>query len=267
MNKRTTLRVLGALLVVTIAGSAAPAAASDNGKADPAPTFGNCKKSYTSGAGATKFAWCFTTAGSVRGLEHPAGVLNIAAIVDGFCLAAPGVGSYVSQSLAPTLQAPTYPNATSVAHKTIDNKFIVTESFAQTTASKTVTVTMKVQNVSGVAQPLALTRIADFDAGGSFDTNVYTQTGRAVLASEPGVSTAVLAAATTGLPVKTLTIPFDTADEISVTALDGDCDNPAGDANVGPSGPLDQMAAVRYDLGTLNNNVTKTVKFTYQVLG
>ena len=51
-----------------------------------------CKKTFTSGAGSTKFEWCFSDDGNIVNLEHPEGLepVMIGTLTDRYCDSAGG---------------------------------------------------------------------------------------------------------------------------------------------------------------------------------
>ena len=97
MNTRTRVAAAFAVVALLAGGGAAAAAASSDGPpandpaapavdtgsqaAGPDAASSNCKKTYSSGAGITRFVWCFSNDGSVVQLEHSAGV-DVGAEVD-----------------------------------------------------------------------------------------------------------------------------------------------------------------------------------------
>ena len=222
----------------------------------------NCKKTYNSGAGITRFSWCFSNDGNVVKIEHSAGLEHVAngALTEGFCLSsnfairAESYGSYGNSGL----NAPTYPSASKVAHTTSDGLWKIEQSFAQTTATKSITITMKLTNISGVLQEAVyLNRFVDADMSGTFE-NDFSSGLRSVEATSPGSARLEL------LPTSTNFYTYAMLYGNSLPTNNEYCYDSPSDANLSLTG-IDGMMAVLYELGNVPAGASRTVKYVYQV--
>ena len=172
---------------------AVPATDAGDQGSGPDALSSNCKKTFASGAGLTRFVWCFSNDGNIVQLEHSAGLehVRIGSFLEGFCISSNNVNHGESKGDGGNvgLNPPTYPSPTKVVHTTTDGAWKIEQTFAQTTGTKTAKVTMKVTNTSGVAQSsVFLTRWIDADMSNSTGGDEWVSAGRSVSVSEPGSS-------------------------------------------------------------------------------
>lgn len=273
MNSMTRVGLAAAAVAVLTVGGVTTAQGS-GAPVDPvaaevkpaAPENGVCRKSFGSGSGQTRFAWCFGADGSINQIEHPAGQEHTG-VTEGFCLAS-GSSTFVTHGSVfgdlprAGLNAPTYPAANKVVHTTTDGAFRIEQTFTQVTATKTVVITMKLTNTSGAPRAnVTLTRWIDADMSGTPSNDVFFASTRSAVAAEPKVGIASgarleLLPATTGLTAYSLI--FDTFRPSLSTA----CHNEGALTN--PSATGDKSMGAEYYVGTVGGGASKTVQFTYR---
>jgi hypothetical protein len=223
----------------------------------------NCKKTYNSGAGLTRFSWCFSNDGNVVKIEHSAGLehVRIGGYYEGFCVSSNGVQRAQSfGDLANVgLNAPTYPSASKVQHTTTDGVWKIEQTFAQNTGQKQITITMKLTNTSGVQQnSVFLTRAVDADMSNTTGSDDFSAGSRSVMANEPGSSRLELLPTSTNFTVNSMIYPG------VLPVVNQFCYDPASDAVNSATGG-DQSMGVLYQLGSVLPGGSKTAKFVYQV--
>ena len=242
----------------------APAVASGEQGSGPAPESSNCKKTFSSGAGLTRFVWCFSSDGNIVKLEHAAGLehVRIGSFLEGFCISSNSAthGESKGDNGNVGLNPPTYPSPTKVVHTTIDGVWRIEQTFAQTAATRTVRVTMKVTNTSGTAQAnVFLTRWIDADMSNTTGGDVWVSGLRSVSVSEPGSSRLELMAGNTAYATVN-TMIFAGA----LPTLNQFCFDPVADG-VNTAGASDRSMAILQQLETVSPGASKTAIFEYRV--
>lgn len=220
----------------------------------------SCRRTFASGAGITRFVWCFSDDGNLASLEYPAGKEHLTsnAALEGWCISN---GTEIAISWGRMgnvgLNAPTYPSTTKVKHRTSNGMFEIQQSFAQSASTKTITVTMSVKNISGSAQNVYLTRFVDVDMLGTYAGDVLVAASRSVMATEPRRSAQLdlIAATTSGADAYPLVFDRGTPN------LNSFCYNQTG---AGVLSPADGSMGMTYLFGTLAANATKTVTYQYR---
>lgn len=200
MHTRT--RVLSALVVgavltvggVTVAqgsGASAPGDAeipAAEGAEKPAPENGTCRKSFSSGnATYSRFAWCFSNDGSISQLENYGG-LEHTGNYEGYCVWSNNAIHGIVRGAPGTLglNSPTYPAANKVVHVASDGVWRIEQTFAQVVATRSINISMKFTNTSGVRQDgLVVTRFIDADMSGTPGDDQFSAFGASVVAVQP----------------------------------------------------------------------------------
>lgn len=223
----------------------------------------NCKKTYSSGAGLTRFVWCFSNDGNIVKLEHSAGLEHVrqGSFLEGFCISSNNVKHGESRGDGGNigLNPPTYPSAAKVVHTTTDGAWRIEQTFSQATATKTAKVTMKVTNTSGIAQDgVFLTRWIDADMSNTTAGDVWVSGSRSVSASQPGSSRLELLPGNTTHTVNTMIFPG------ALPALNEFCYDPPADG-VNYATTSDRSMGILQQLGTMAPGSSKTAIFQYQL--
>lgn len=242
---------------------AVPAAASGEQGSGPVPESSNCKKTFSSGAGLTRFVWCFSNDGNIVQLQHSAGLehVRVGSFLEGFCISSNNAihGESKGDGGNVGLNAPTFPSPTKVVHTTTDGVWRIEQSFAQTAATKTARVTMKVTNTSGAAQnSVFLTRWIDADMSNTTGNDVWVSAGRSVSVSEPGSSRLELMAGNTAFVVNTMIFAS------ALPALNQFCYDPVADG-LDFAVASDRSMGALQQFGTVLPGASKTAIFEYRV--
>jgi len=242
-----------------------PVPAVDTGEqtAGPEPSSTNCKETFNSGAGITFFSWCFSDDGNVLKIEHSAGLehVRIGAFTEGYCVSSNSVQHGLSGGAIGNtgLNPPTYPTLKQVVHTTTDGVWKIEQTFAQTTGTKLITITMKLTNISGVQQnSVFLTRFIDADMSNTVGSDDWSSGSRSVAATEPGSARLELLPTSTNFVVNNMIYPG------AAPVNNQFCYDPASDGTVSASAS-DRSMGVLYQLGTILPGRSKTVKYVYQV--
>ena len=225
-----------------------------------------CKKTFTSGAGSTKFEWRFSNDGNIVNLEHPEGLehVRIGTITEGYCVSAGGskrgesFGSQANSMLQEAKGA-----GRKVRHDTADGTLRIEQLFKDTkyrnNKEVSIEITMKVKNLTnGPLTDVFLTRFIDADISNSTGSDVWVSAGRSPSVSEPG-------SARLDLIPTTKTYPADSLIYASFSPVtDAACYDTVADAL--QQGTADDRAmGVRYQLGSIDRRRSKTVKFVYHI--
>ena len=268
--------VFAAMAVLTLGGVAAaqssgpppvgdppvPEAGTTDQVAAPESLSSNCKKTYSSGAGLTRFVWCFSNDGNVVKIEHSAGLEHVrnGGYFEGFCLSSNSVnhGYSLGDGGNVGLNAPTYPSASKVTHTTTDGVWKIEQSFAQTTGQKLITITMKITNTSAVVQNnVYLTRGIDADVSGNFSEQPVHRRCTFGEAAHPGSARLEL------LPTSTAFVTNNMIYAGAVPVFNQfQCYDATADGTNSATGDLSM--GVLYQLGSVLPGGSKTAKFVYQ---
>lgn len=224
----------------------------------------DCYATFTYGAGPTFFKWCASEHGNLMKLEAPAGFehVQVGGWAEGYEICSNGISNGYDFGMTEaagwipvSITEPNGPNTLplTIIRKTPDGKFLLTMTFAQSTSARSVSFTMKVQNISGVTQSnVQITRFTDGDMDNTFGDDILLNTADSVIAYQ--IHGQALTADTFATPhtttIGTSSFPIGCKLAPVVTPT------PAGDWG----------GLVTYNLGTLKNNASKSVKFTYKML-
>lgn len=167
-----------------------------------APDNTTCSFNYSSGAGSTHTSYCLSVNGNIVQLASPAGheLIDVGNIYEGYgvCDLSGGVSNYVayydyarnySANWGATVVSA--PNATTrkFVRSTEDGIWQLTQTIKQiksnASSAGSVKITMALKNLSGVARPAWLLRMADVDAG-NYLNNQFVSDHNSAWAAEPG---------------------------------------------------------------------------------
>ena len=231
-----------------------------------APENGTCKKSFSSGAGVTRFAWCFGSEGAINQIEHSAG-LEHTGVREGFCIASDSTINGVMPGGTSTsigLRPPTYPSPTKVVHTTTDGVWRIEQTFAQTPATKSITITMKITNTSStVRTQVNLLRFMDADMSNSASDDQFWASSRSVVAIQPTIGLSLLSARLELMPATTNVEALHYIYTGFTPVLNSNCHNE--DSALTPNASGDRSMGVNYGLGNVSPGASKTVQFVYRV--
>jgi hypothetical protein len=226
----------------------------------------NCKKTFTSGAGSTKFEWCFSDDGNIVNLEHPEGLehVRIGTITEGYCVSAGGAKRGESFGSNPNSMLQEAKGAgRRIRHDTADGTMRIEQLFKETryrnNKEVSIEITMKVKNLTnGPLTNVFLTRFIDADISNTTSSDVWITAGRSPSVSQPG-------SARLDLIPTTKTYPADSLIYASFSPVtDAACYDTVADAlQQGTAG--DRAMGVRYQLGSIDRRRSKTVKFVYRI--
>lgn len=152
-----------------------------------APENGVCRRSYSSGSGLARFAWCFGTDGSINLFEHSAGFEHTG-LTEGFCIgnATSTSGRVHGDDPRSGLNPPTYPAPNKVVHTTTDGWWRIEQTFTQVIDTRSIVITMKLTNTSGRTNSgVRLMRYMDADVSGTAGNDQFIAATRSVVATEP----------------------------------------------------------------------------------
>ena len=237
-------------------------------KAPPAiEGLAQCKKTFQSGSGPSLFKWCFHPNGTLGYLEAPAGSGHLFGEAFGICADSAarspegdydgivhGLATARSTILSTTgFLPPTFPNATTVVHRTSSGRFEVRQVFSQAPADRSIFIAVTVKNlrptpISGVL----FSRVADFGMDGTAGFDQWFKFGSSVVATQ--TSTASLSGVTGAIPREAI---LETSKVVTTCFQDGS----AANGVVG-----DYMARVNYDLGTMAGGSSKTFRYRVAML-
>ena len=241
-------------------------------KAPPAiEGLAQCKKTFQSGSGPSLFKWCFHPNGTLGYLEAPAGVGHLFGDAFGICAASaarapegdyPGIPHGVAVARASSLTTtgflpPTFPNQTTVVHRTASGRFEVRQVFSQAPADRSLFVAVTVKNLRPTPiSEVVFSRAVDFDMNGTAGLDSWFKFGSSVIASElfPVPHTASLTGVTGAIPRETV---IETSKAMTTCIQDGT----SGNGVVG-----DYMARVNYELGTMAGGSSKTFRYRVSML-
>ncbi len=224
---------------------------------------GNCAKTFNSGSGITRLSWCFSNDGNIVKMEHSQGIENvrIGSFIEGFCVSSNNVvhgsslGDIGNIGLNPAV---VLLGTNKIKHTTTDGVWRIEQTFSQNIGTKTIAVTMKLFNLSGVAQSsIFVTRAVDADMANTTANDTFVSGARSVLAAEPGSSRMVLAT-TNANTTNTMIYP------VAGPVFNAFCYDPASDG-VNISSNNDVSMGLLVQLGTVPAGGNTTVKFTYQL--
>lgn len=226
-----------------------------------------CKKTFQSGSGPGLFKWCFHPNGTLGYLEAPAGAGHLFGEGFGICAdsatRAPegdyngfvhGLATARATTLATTgLLPPTFPNQTTVVHRTTSGRFEVRQVFSQAPADRSIFIAVTVKNlrptpISGVL----FSRVADFDMDGTAGSDQWFKFGSSVVATQ--MSTASMSGVTGAIPRESVI----ESSKVMTTCFQ--------DASVANGVVGDYMARVNYDLGTMAGGSSKTFRYRVAML-
>ena len=101
----------------------------------PATTATTCRKTFSSGSGASRFAWCYSNDGNIIHLESPAGQEHIfqGDIIEGYaiCSSPNGVEGFDAAEFKSGFKPPTYPATNTVQVDTTNNNWRLKMVFSQ----------------------------------------------------------------------------------------------------------------------------------------
>jgi hypothetical protein len=228
---------------------------------------GGCTHVVTNtGAGATKFRVCVSTAGNIIEFETPAGdTLINPTFYEGYHLCSASIIAYDHSSNAVAgFGAPVLVDSSPVTinRTTSNGVFTVTQIFQPDSTEKDLKVTMKVKNNSAVTQTnVGIGR--GWDAGIGLQEIGYVHAGYSVLMYYPSSSV------NTGLTLTALSTSPRTTFLSTYAAWR---DNVRGTAQMCPTflsigqpgEQADLFAFVSYTLGSIAPGATKTVIFSYR---
>lgn len=154
----------------------------------PVPENGPCRRIFSSGTGVNRFAWCFSPDGSINAVEHPQGKEHTG-LYEGYCVWSNGATHGIMRSGGSGnsgLNAPTYPAANKVVHVTSNGVWRIEQTFAQVIATRSINITMKFTNTSGVRQDqLYVTRFIDADMSNTASDDQFSVFRDSITAVQP----------------------------------------------------------------------------------
>jgi hypothetical protein len=228
---------------------------------------GGCTHVVTNtGAGATKFRVCVSTAGNIIEFETPAGdTLINPTFYEGYHLCSASIVAYDHSSNAVAgFGAPVLVDTSplTINRTTSNGVFTVTQIFQPDTTEKDLKVTMKVKNNSAVPQTdVGIGR--GWDAGIGLEEIGYSHLGYSVMMHYPasfvnsGLTLTALSTTSRSTFLSTYAIWRD-----AVRGTASMC--PQGGTAVDTNLKADLFAFVSYDLGNIAPGATKTVIFSYR---
>jgi hypothetical protein len=219
----------------------------------------NCRRTTTSGSGASYFSWCFSDSGNVMKFESPRTKEHIhqGVLIDGYALCA---GSSVQgwdageTNFEGGFRAATYPAANKVFRTTTNGRFRLEQTFTQDAPTKTVLVTTRVVNLTGAGiSGIRMSRYTDYDVGFDSGDDVWTRTATATQAKD------VQVLRFDGPSATTKTTAVETLAGLFSTTSDGCTPDAVATPVTG-----DYAGRVTYALGTVAAHQGKTVVFRYR---
>jgi hypothetical protein len=268
MNRARIAVILLGIAALAVAGLVARPASGHDARAKaghqqrsaalvPATTATTCRKTFSSGSGASRFAWCYSNDGNIIHLESPAGQEHIfqGDIIEGYaiCSSTHGVEGYDAAEFASGFKPPTYPATNTVQVDTTNNNWRLKMVFSQDTGSKIARVQMTLTNrtaftITGVR----LSRFVDFDIDNTAPNDRWDKTNSSVVAIE---SNGVTATAVT--PVSRQIVIEAESDLVN----DNGCD---ATTPLTPPTSGDDAARLTYSFGSVAGHQSKTVVVRYQ---
>ena len=216
-----------------------------------------CRKTFSSGSGASRFAWCYSNDGNIIRLESPAGQEHIfqGDIIEGYaiCSTTNGVEGYDAAEFASGFKPPTYPATNTVQVDTTNNNWRLKMVFSQDTGSKIARVEMTLTNRTAFTiNGVRLSRFVDFDIDNTASGDRWDKTNSSVVAIETNGVTA-----TAVTPVSRQIVIETEADLFN----DNGCD---ATAPLAPPTSGDNAARLTYSFGSVAAHQSKTVVVRYQ---
>jgi hypothetical protein len=250
-----------ALSVASFGAAVGVHAQSPNQKAadGPAPLGYNCTGgTFNSGAGANTFNTCISDTGNVVVFNNGGGeVINLGTVMEGYVVCADS-GNYYDTIVAasgwgtPTISTPGVLPIT-ITRSTTDGKFSLKQTFAKDNTEHDLTITMSLKATGGARTNVRLMRAVDADVDENLSGSFVDLFDRSV--------DSVWARQSHGFSLTAET--FGVSHVTSIRAFSG---SPTG-CDIGTDATpqsYDGMAAAQYNLGGMNSNSTKTVKFVYR---
>lgn len=225
-----------------------------------------CHTTLTSGAGATFMKVCVSNTGNIMQFESPATKehIRVGDFHEGYSICSSGVNRAHDDgdaSINFNLPVITQPNGPNTLPLTIvrasTNGWTLTQTYTRDSAELEITVTMKLQNFTGVSQSnVQLARFVDPDVDNITSTS-NDKSAHSVWARSTGAS-----------PQQALSLNVATLATSHFTDIDSSCCsvplNCSVNTSVAAPNSGDNGMLATYNLGTLSNGASKTVKFTYR---
>lgn len=258
----------------------------------PARADTTCDTALSSGSGANFMKICISNDGNVVGFQSPSGFehIRVGTIGEGYavCTTIGGeiatnhgydVGFAESGWGPPTVLQPSGPNTLplTITRTTTDNIFTLKQTFARNAATKEVTVTMTLTNISTSVQPaVQIFREVDFDVDNIASPNIFFQSLDTVSAELGSTNLSGGASDGTGhgiqITAQSFAVGHNTFVQTFSNWISGDYKGcgpnfivhtpTAGQAGAGSPG--DYMGWIIYDFGDMNAGATKTAMVTYR---
>ncbi|WGZ93238.1 MAG: hypothetical protein QJT81_15665 [Candidatus Thiothrix putei] len=229
---------------------------------------GTCFATFSGGTGADAISACVTQDGNImsfltNGIEH----INVDSFAfEGYAVCTGEGASYYDNAPAgefgwndPVIVQPNGPNKLplTITRTTSDGAFSLVQKYAFAAATKSITVTMVLKNISGATIPdVSLARMVDANIDNASGSDVMSNSRAGVVALSDPLGNGLLS-----LTANTLKYARATSTGNFTGFPKTDC-SPASNTTEPFSG--DVAGKVTYAFGSLAKNVSKTVGFVYR---